>query len=159
MPRVSLNAADAAKLVEMLDLIAGWLARDHAAAQRSPLNFVGTDVESPANVAQHRVCARKQQTTALTGDRCRRTFVDARRCKESPDAGACAFSARNARGYWSLSSTSRTSTTVRTSSGFIAAKGVVASRSNTRAMAVNNSGPMPAVAWVVAMLSISSTKR
>ncbi|WP_298322151.1 hypothetical protein [Haloactinopolyspora sp.] len=43
MPEVSLNATDAAELVEMLDLIVGWLARDHAALQRSLLNFVGTD--------------------------------------------------------------------------------------------------------------------
>lgn len=41
MPEVSLNATDAAGLVEMLDLITNWLARDHAVLQRSLLNFVG----------------------------------------------------------------------------------------------------------------------
>ena len=43
MPEVSLNATDAAELVEMLDLITDWLARDRAVLKRSLLNFVGVD--------------------------------------------------------------------------------------------------------------------
>lgn len=41
MPKVPLNATDAAELVEMLDLIADWLAHDYAGLQRSLFNFIG----------------------------------------------------------------------------------------------------------------------
>lgn len=43
MPEVWLNATDAAELVEMLDLITDWLARDRAVLKRSLLNSVGVD--------------------------------------------------------------------------------------------------------------------
>lgn len=43
MPEVSLNATDAAELIEMLDFIARWLATDRATLQTSLHGFIATD--------------------------------------------------------------------------------------------------------------------